>query len=304
MTFFAVPSFLAIVIKLGLLVRFWSTIQQRPVLMGLFGCFLVLSIIEFGSFFAIDRADEFVWVMRAYYIVAVFTGLMILMFTVELVDVEQPWIMLFVTIMGCFVAIACVVPDVIISGVEVIGVTAARVPGHFYFVWPLYMAGTLCSAVAMLAYGYRRHPKRDRQRACFLILLALLPVVFAALLVFLLMALGFAINAVAIISITLIAFMLTLAVSEQRAEVFNALRVIPGTPERRLVNNAKKIQSKIVEHAINPYSSDGSLYKELLKEYEQCMMELSVWAADGNRSLAARRLGMSRATLLRKSNLN
>ncbi len=300
MSIFALPSLLAILMKTFFAVHFWKNIQADRVLVALFFSLLLLNSIELASFFLIEQSSEYVWLMRLYYVACVVSAVSLLIFCSNLSGISNKLLNNSFIFVGICVALACSTPGWVIDNVTNIGITTTRVPGPLFAAHPSFISVSLLLSTGILLHGYRMHKNGLERRRCLLILIAILPIVLPMLLVMYLMALGFYVNAVTVLSSGIVVFMLCIAAYTERDKVFRLLALVPFTKEQTIAAKSKAL-SRYLERCAFDEQQGSKLFQEARAEMEACLVEVSLWAADDNRSLAARRLGISRATLVRKA---
>lgn len=300
MSIFALPSFIAILMKIFFAAHFRQNFRSDSVLALLFLSLLTLNVIEFCSFFVIEQAAHFVWLMRTYYAGSILAAVSLLIFCIRLAGIHKPLLVNVLLILGFAIATVCATPGWVVDSVSVIGITATRVPGPLFDIHPTFIALALSLCVYILFYGYRTQKSCIDRRRCLLILIALMPVIAPVLIVLVAMSLGYYINAVTVLSTGTIAFMLCIAAYSERDKVFQLLSLVPLTREKEIASKSKRL-SQYLNRCAFDHNLGGHLFQEARAEMEACLVEVSLWAADDNRALAARRLGISRATLVRKA---
>lgn len=301
-TWAAVPAIIAIIVKLGMLPFFWKAILANRNVVLLFATLMLLSTLEIASLILAPDLGPFAYLIHVYYAGAALTALAIFLFSADAAGFMQPAFRMAVTVIMSLVALLCLVPGIVIDGAVVInGNVVHRAPASAYLLWPAGVGATLIFSLCILYQGWKNpESKNTNQRISLLMLISWVPAVFVFLMVLILQGVGFPINAVGLFSSAVVCFLAGLLFSERRMDVFRALSFIPRTEERALRNQIRQLDRRLREIAFSETEQDDNLYLELRQEMETCLLKLSLWASDGNKSLAARRLGVSRATFMRK----
>ena len=191
-------------------------------------------------------------------------------------------------ILYCATLFAIVVPGVGIAGMEHIGYTGTRIPGNYYFIIQIGIVVPALLIPAVSIFNIKRGEPQQRQ-AAYVHLACFTPIVIAVIFVFLLMLAGLKINGAAILSLAVCIPVWVLLYSRCSTNRYILLTRIPLTPER-----------KLLEHLRRTIATPTSGMDEKLETIEKNMLLAAVAKADGNRSEAARILGIGRSKLLRR----
>lgn len=299
MTFYIVPSMLAMLVKAWLL--FWrrSRAQDNGALFLLLGALLAMNLVEFSSFLMLDNPQVITWLMHAYYCATTFAAATVLNLFLHLIGgattqlTKLNW-----ALAAIFIALSAM-PGVVIAGIENIGYTFIRIPGTLYTAWAVYVVSTLLFGVYLLAKGYANSTDTLQKRRCLAILLGLTPLICSAIGIIVLMLSGVKVNATVVLSCAVIFFLVALIYAEKRHSLFKLLARVPFTEEyalrMELANQIRKIES-------NAFGGSGQpSLKDQIKKIESLCIDLAIVANDGNKTHAAAALGISNATLHRKA---
>lgn len=299
MTFYAIPSFCAIIIKAWLLWQGRSRARENGALIILLGAFLALNLVEFAMFMLANRPDQIAWLIHLYYFAATLSAAAVLNLFLYLTgNAKSILARANVAIAIFFIAIS-LMPGVMVAGVENIGYSWMRIPGPLYIVWAVYAVSTLLFGVFLLLSGYQRSKDALQRRRCLAVLLGLLPGICCAIGTIVLMLLGVKINATVVLSSALIFFLVALIYSEQRYGLFKILALVPFTEEYTLRAELASLLRNIESSAFG--SADDPNFKDHIKRIESLYVDLAIIANGGNKTHAAQALGISNATLHRKA---
>lgn len=180
--------------------------------------------------------------------------------------------------------------DYAISGAQSIGYSITRVASQGYWIFQAQIAATFLAAAGVLAYNIKKHENSLNRRHSLALLIGVTPLMFTALLIGTLMSLGYRINAAIFGSISTNIFLAVLLYTHNASRLFNFLSHIPTTEEHTAI---KKLRGML-------FGVGGMPLKEIRFMFEREAAMARVLACNGNKSEAARQLGISRATLLRK----
>ncbi|MGI9292967.1 MAG: histidine kinase N-terminal 7TM domain-containing protein [Pseudomonadales bacterium] len=299
MTFYAIPSFCAILIKAWLLWRGRSGARKYSALVLLLCALLVMNLVEFSMFMLPDKPREIAWLVHIYYFAATFSAAAILNLFLYMTGDAANNLTKLNWALATVISAVTLIPGVIIAGIENIGYTWMRIPGSFYVMWTVYIVSTLLFSLFLLVSGYKRSRDMLQRRRCLAVLLGLSPFICCAIGVIVLMLLGVKINATLVLSSAVIFFLIALIYSEQRHGLFKILARVPFTEEYALRSELASLVRKIESSAFG--SADQLAFKDQIKKIESLYVELAIVANDGNKTHAAAALGISNATLHRKA---
>lgn len=299
MTLYVIPSFCAILIKAWLLWSEQFRFKANGALVLLLGALLVLNLIEFCSFFVLDRPLEVICLMHGYYFTAAFAAAAILNLFLCLTGNAANHLTKFNWALATVICVMSLAPGVVIAGVENIGYSFTRIPGSFYMVWPVYIVSALIFGVVLLLRGYKSSKDLLQRRRCLAILIGLLPIICSTIGIIFLMVAGVKINATVVLSSAIVFFLVALIYSEQRYGLFKILASVPFTEEYALRNELATLIRKIESSAFD--NTDGPSFKAHIKRIESLYVDLAILANGGNKTHAAASLGISSATLHRKA---
>lgn len=299
MTLYVIPSFCAILVKAWLLWSEQSRFKANGALVLLLGALLAMNLIEFCSFFVLDRPLEVICLMHGYYFAAVFAAAATLNLFLHLTGSVANHLTKTNWALAAVVGAMSLTPGVVIEGVENIGYTFMRVPGTLYIAWSVYIVSTLLFSVVLLVRGYRRSKDLLQRRRCLAVLIGTLPPICSAIGVIFLMVAGVKINATVVLSIAVIFLLVALIYSEQRYGLFKILASVPFTEEYALRNELATLIRKVESSAFD--NTDEPAFKAHIKRIESLYVDLAIIANGGNKTHAAASLGISNATLHRKA---
>ena len=299
MSFFVVPSFCAIMIKAYLLWSGRPNAKKNRALITLLCALLVMNLVEFSSFFLLDRPEAVKLLMHAFYFTAAFAAAAILNLFLDLTGNTKNHLTTFNWVLAAVIAALTLIPGFVIAGVENIGYSFTRIPGAFYNVWSVYIVSTLLFSVILLLNGYSRSNDALQRRRCLAVLIGLFPFVCIAICVTFMLLAGVKINATVLLSCSVIFFLIALIYSEQRLDLFQLLGRVPFTEEYAL---RSELTDQLRQIELNAFGgSDQPSLKDQIKKIEALYIDLAIVANDGNKTHAAAALGISNATLHRKA---
>lgn len=299
MTFYAIPSFFAIIIKAWLLWSGRSNLRGNGALVLLLGALLAMNLVEISTFMLLDSTWEIVWLWHVYYFaagLAVAAGLNLFL---QLTGNAPNHLTKLNWALAAIFGAMSLMPGVVIAGIENIGYTFMRIPGTLYVPWTVYIVSTLIFSIIVLITGYKRSKDKLQRRRCLAVLLGLLPLIACTICVIFLMLSGIRINATVVLSCAVVFFLLALIYSERRYSLFKILANVPFTEEYALRNELATLIKKIESSAFG--NANDPDFKVHIKRIESLYVDLAIIANGGNKTHAAASLGISNATLHRKA---
>ena len=301
MLFFSIFSLLAIVIKLIIVSVNKIPVRAYSRWFLVFFCFLFFAnIFEFISFFYPQSVSGALIVLSCYYVsvcivTASFFGLCIdaVDKTSKVVAATIAGSTIIITAMFCY-------PGLILADAAYIGYTYTRVPGPAYWVFQLYMIGmAMGSFIVLTSFAFFSNDGNIKLRARAL-LIAATPMIFVVIFVVILMQLGFHITGAIFGSGATTLFLLALIATKSEIALispgkntegmFTFLSLVPAMPEFFFAKNVR-------ESMFSECELDLEKTKDIL---EKAIINDTINACNGNKTEAAKILGISRATLRRK----
>lgn len=197
-------------------------------------------------------------------------------------------------------AVAVASPGTAIADARSIGYAITRVPGPFYWTFQVTFLTLLFTSLALLAVGIIKGGTVVQRLRCKALLLAAAPIIIVGTSVVILMQFGVRVNAVALGSISIICFLIAFIITDSEVVLVNGeprqdrlcrlLAKWPVTAESRLTALVRKAVAEPEDDEF--HSSVGS--------FERALVVHTLKLCDGNKSQAAKLLGISRTTLRRK----
>lgn len=297
MSLLIVPSFIALVLKLWVLWYARRRIQENPILLLTIVIMLIWNGAEFLSFSEWRQHFAGDLLLYSYYIGLTLTTGALAHVIGRVFKIQQMafYTVLWVTCLSCTMLIA--IPGLALLGHEEISYSITRIPGPLYPVWQMYIVSVICAMLGALIYGSAQLKELLQRRRCFALLIGLSPLLGTGIVILISMQLGMAINGTMLLSLMSSFFLLTLLYTEQRYNLFRLLSFVPYTPEHAL---NKRFEQAVARMRQDSYTANSNGLKGPLKELEALCLQMAIYAADGNKTQAARNVGISSATLHRK----
>jgi DNA-binding protein Fis len=272
-------------------------VQENPILLLTIVLMLIWNGAEFLSFSEWRQHFASDFLLYSYYTGLTLTTGALAHVVAKLFNIEYLafYIGLWVITLCCTLLVA--LPGLALLGHAEISYSITRVPGPLYPLWQLYIVSVICVMLGALLYGSVQLEELLQRRRSFALLIGLSPLLGTGIVILISMQLGMAINGTMLLSLMSSFFLLTLLYTEQRYNLFRLLSFVPYTPERELNRRFEQAVNKIRQDS---YTATDNGFKEPLKELETLCLQMAVYAADGNKTQAARNIGISSATLHRK----
>ena len=299
-----IPSLLAIVIKIGIFLRYHRSLSRENIDLGLF--FLAvffLNVFEMLSIQTDYAAGSSMLILLAYYCCVIFTihGFINIAMTYSQFNWQASRIRLGLNILLAALVVAMIFGRSIIAGVEPMnGYTLTRVAGVHYWVFPAYLLGGLLLAMGLLVFGMLRADSNLARQKCLVVLLSAATPMLTASSVVVLMTMGYQVNGAIYMSLSLSIMLGLLVFAEEKTRLFRLLTIVPYTRENRLHKQLLARITDCVSISDDPQQQSINL-KGMMKELETSVVEHVLGYYDGNQKKAASALGVSEATLSRRA---
>jgi hypothetical protein len=299
-----IPSVLAISIKIGIFLRYHTSLRRENLELGIF--FLAvffLNIFELLSIKTEFSEQTSLLILLSYYCSVVFIihGFI----NVSLHYSQFKWhtatIKTALNVILAALVVAIIFSRSLIAAAETLnGFTLTAVTGDFYWVIRAYLLLGLSFAVGLLIHGMRQGSSNVLRQKCLVVLISSATPVMVAVGVTILMSLGVHINAAIFMSLALSLMLGLMVYAEEKTRLFRLLTIVPYTRERQL---HRQLLSKITDCV--SISDDPTLrslnLRQMMKELEGSVVEHVLSYYGGNQKKAASALGVSEATVSRRT---
>jgi hypothetical protein len=289
MNIYAFPALIALLINFTIL---WAAAkgQQKtkcfiPLVIG----FSLLNSCEIVAFRLIGNPEYLEYAIRAYYVAAVSSLSLVCLYSAEVSKFETKFFTYAVASVVATFALVTLFSDMVITGIRSIEYAVTAVKGPAYVLFQIFGVSMLAMIGLLLVLGYRKAETHQQQIKCAGTLVAILPNVLACLTLLVLMGLGFKINAVGIIPLTMIAFILITLASEERHRLTDIRRFIPLSAERSSSNEVMEI--------CTAYARDEISYRDSISKIERVLVVHKYQKNHKNASITAQLMGMPRSSL-------
>lgn len=292
-----IPSIIALLFKGVLFLMARGELFKKHTILAIFLIALcALNLMEFLVLYHMD-GQHALTLMRMYYVAAVFTAAAFLCLPLYL-SKTHPFIHLSIYSIGGVLGFFTLFSNEAITGVQLTSYSITRVAGDSY--WVLQSFIILASLIGLLLLTYIAINSKQlitRQRST-IILFCTAPFVITALLIITLMAFNYNLNATMILS-ALTTFMVGLLIyTESKYKLFMFLSYIPYTREHGIRAEAGKLINQAI---LDLFDERKKLpLKEMRSEFETALIKLAIESTGGNKTHAAKVLGIGKATLHRK----
>lgn len=180
--------------------------------------------------------------------------------------------------------------DFIVSGVTSIGYSVTRIEGPYYKLFQLFVLSSSLFALIFLARAYFVTDDWIKRRNILVLLLATVLLIGCSLIVVVMMMVGFKVNATIILPSLTIVTITMLAHARYEGRLFRILSFVPKTSEYAITLNTVRAFLKGNSHGL----------QSAVNEFERGIIRDVLLKCGGNKTEAAKQLGISRATLRRK----
>jgi hypothetical protein len=290
MSFFAIPSFINLIIKLWL---FWygreSIFTKNRFLGLLLLSFFSLNLVEFLQYYLNDELHALANIL-AYWLVAVIAATVMLIFADKLTYQRIPVILPIVVI--AIFSYFIIFTRTLISGVDSIGYSITRIPGSYYWVLQCYILISVLGSAVLLLCGGLFHKDMLRRKKCSVVFFALLPVVVATVIILSLMQIGLKVNAALVVTTAITCFLAILIFTEIHYSLFN---ILTATPVISL-----QVSRQIIKLMVDICRKRSIKLKSFLQGIENILIVVALEVNEGNRKRTARQLDMHISSLNKK----
>jgi len=296
---FMIPSAAAMAAKLALLWFARRNLASHANFMFLLGALFILNALEFVSYFIPKiLVSEFTWMMQLYYLAGAVASAAILDICLRIALPKSTEWRKANLILAITVCALTVVPGLVIADVEPMGSFVRRISGPAMPIYFAYVVPVLILAFSLMVYGTRKAPNKHLARQSAALLLGVAPLLLCTSVVLVLMQFGVRVNgAVSFSSLTTL-FVVVLFISESRYGLFRLLSYVPTTSEYRARRNLYGMVDQLHKTVSDP--NKQSNLSDNIRQMESLSIALAIEANDGNLSKTARKMGVSRTTILRK----
>lgn len=293
LNFYIIPSLSAIVIK-GLIFWYWRKNLLHldkwmwMLLLGMLGLNIAELLIFITPFTGPGGLSLFI--LKLYYACSLFVGVGFLSVALKLKEWYSKKIEKVMYALLVVSTIATVGPNLAIVGAESIGYSITRIAGDFYWVIQVTLLFTMFAGLATLAICLQKNENSPAGRRSLALILGAMPTIFVVTFVLMAMQQGYKINATLLTSISTNLWLLVFVYTEKDVGLFKFLSLIPATSEF-------KISRKVTESLYFVGKTDLG---EVVANFEKVVLNEALKQSEGNKTLAADMLGISRTTLRRK----
>lgn len=298
MSFLALSSIMALLIKLSL---FWvgkaSLFKDNQSLALFLVALCALNFSELMLFIFNDNEPILLVVIQAYYAAAVISAAALFNLSMHIIKRSGPFVAI-VSILSLMIAMLTFIPGVIIGGVESIGYSVTRIPGEYFPILQTYLIMTLLCSSGILFFGAVKSDNRVINKRSLIMLISVTPLIFFTVTLTIALSFGFKFNGTVILSAMTSLMLIILIYSEKQYRLFKFLSYVPYTPEHELRTRAGKLVNQAIENLFDRNSNIE--LKDIRSEFETTLIQLAIESTGGNKTRAAKILGIGKATLHRK----
>ena len=289
MNIIVLPPILALIVNFAVL---WAASRSNnktagfiPLVIG----FSMLNICEILGSFSGWSPAALEFIVRCYYCCAVVSLTLVTLYAAEISKYQTLKLNWFVGVLTALVTLAIMFSDLILVGIHSIGYSVSANKGIAYIVFQLFSLALLISVGVMLTQGYRKAQTHEQQIKCSGTAVAIMPSLIACLGLLVLMWFGIKINAIIVLPLTIMAFILITLALEERHKLTDIRRFIPGSAERRASREVMEICSN--------YARDEVSYRDAISEIERVLVLHKYQKNHKNASATAELMGMPRSSL-------
>ncbi len=289
MSIYIIPAILAFIVNCFVLIKIKQNKKQSKAFIGLVLIFLVHHTAEILSFIEFFKNGQIIYVLKIYYIATLWFLVVTLIYANEISQVNSQLYKIIAISLTIPVSIFIMFSSSIITGANSLGYVMTAVKGPYYFLFQSLVIGFLVSVFILLFNGYKNAKNSLIEIQCIYMLLAFIPILIAGIGIVLVMALGFKVNAIAIIPIATSLFLVIVMKSEHEHKLTDIRRFMPFSSERQTSHEIMEIYSN--------YSQDEISYRECITKIEKLLVLHKYTEKNKNASATAESMGMPRSSL-------
>ena len=241
LTPYAIPSALALIIKLALVWRSRHCLLKiNPWLLRLLAALFALNLSELLAFAYVSHPAAGLWALKAYYISGICSAVALLGLAFDyhrLRDFYYAAILLFLLGVG---VLQIMLPDAALEGVTTIGYSITRIAGPTYWLVKICLLTTLITAMGIMISASLRSPSKHQQKRAFAMLISATPVVAIIVATIIAMHFGVEINATVSAPLAISFLIVVLVYIDNEQGLFNFLAHVPNTEEYRYLRAIRR----------------------------------------------------------------
>lgn len=244
----------------------------------------ILAFVEF-----IKDGPQVIYQLKTYYIASLWLLLFILFYSQEVSKIKFPIINKSLIGIVTVTSLLILYGDTIVSGTTSLGYVVTAQKGPLYPLFQVSALTILFGTIVNLIYGYKKANDHLTEIQCIYMLIAFAPIVLISISIISLMAIGFKVNALAVVPIATTLFLIITMKSENVHKLTDIRRFMPFSAERKTSQEIMELYSK--------YARDEIAYRECINEIEKILV-LQKYVKNGNNASAtAETMGMPRSSL-------
>ena len=297
MNILALPSLVALLIKGILFAVARGRLFRRNTALAVFLVALfALNLAEFMLLINSTSSSASLWIMKGYYTAAMFAAAAFLVLTLSLSSPDKlafPVLLFTAGLMSAFI----IAGDSLIAGTRLISYSVTKVPGDYYWVIQAFILLNVIPGLIILGINAFKSPDQIVRQKSTVTLIAAAPMGIFTISIMAAMAYGYSINATVVQPLLSSLLLVILVLTEAKYHLFRFLSYIPLTPEYKVRTRAQTMVNQAISEL---YTNHKLALKDLRSEFETALIELAIQSTNGNKTHAARVLGIGKATLHRK----
>ena len=287
---YIIPAVLAFFTTAYILFLSHKKIGQSKIFYTMVLVFLAHHICEILGFIEfVKNGPHVIYQLKVYYVVTVWSLIYIFLYSLETSNINIPYINPVSIIIGGLLTSLISYGDTIIAGANSLGYVMTAQQGPHYILFQITVFIYLLSTISCLLYGYRKSKSHITQIQCLYMMFSFSPLFLTITLIITLMALGFHINAIALIPISTTLFLIIVFKSESKHKLTDIRRFMPFSSERRTSQEIMEIYSN--------YTQDEISYRDCMIKIERLLVMNKYNKSGNNASATAKLMGMPRSSL-------
>jgi hypothetical protein len=271
---------------------FYSNVSKQKYFYYFLLATLFLNAIELLCFFRLGY--DFL-LLKFYYCSAIFVALYLLVVCTEISGVFRILQNIISPLIAYLLSAGILFSDLLISGYQLLpNGSITRITGNYYIVFQLYILISLFLAISALIIGIAKGGVLTKKR-CTVAILSFAPFITIAVLIVILMQLGYKLNMAGFLSLANCVMLFAFISLTDKHKLFVMMKFVPFSKERKF---HLELRSILIRFSL-PASGKSVDMKQLLKEVEELVVKHTSQYFDTQKEVA-RILNISESSLSRK----
>lgn len=283
---YIIPAIVCLIVKLWMVVLCKQSLTQDAFTGVVITC-LLLTVCEIALFFLYLSGFSVEYVFRTYYVMLLFWLSFSLVYVIQMFT-DKP-VKKIVYILAGFISALILFTDVIISGYQPIEYSITAIRESLYFVYQVFVFGSILIAIAILVVQLRSEKVTKRKIQAFSLLIAFSIPFVVILGITILMMFGVKVNMAIVFSVATTIFLFFTINAHKEHRITDVRKWLPWSQENVATNEIMEI--------ITEYLAEEKSLKEVESTIKKILIEYKLKSCNNNVKQTADKLQIPRSTL-------